>query len=136
MRRVALNMCAAGREPLERQRRVRRGLPADPSVEVGEPGGEHGERLRCGERLAQQIEGGLFRGYPAEGGGEDLGRGRRRVAVLQVEGVADDQGGVVMAATGHADVEGFGGGGVVSDEHGPIDGDTLGLVDSEGVGEG
>jgi hypothetical protein len=47
--------------------------------------------------------------------------------VVEVEVVAHDQGGVVVAAAGHADVEGFGGGGAVGDQHGPIDGDALGL---------
>jgi hypothetical protein len=55
--------------------------------------------------------------------------------VVEVGGVGDDEGGVGVAASGHADVEGFGGGGVLGDEHGPVDGEALGLVDGDGVGE-
>ena len=43
---------------------------------------------------------------------------------------------VVVPAAGHADVEVLGGGGVVGEEHGPVDGDALGFVDGDGVGEG
>ncbi len=55
--------------------------------------------------------------------------------MLVVELIAHDERGVVVTAACHADVERFGGGGLVGDQHGAIDRYALGLVHSERVRE-
>ena len=47
-----------------------------------------------------------------------------------------DAGQVVVAASGHADVEMLGAGGPVDDEHALVDGESLSFVDGHGVGAG
>ncbi len=56
--------------------------------------------------------------------------------VVEVVVVAHGEGGVGGPAPYHADVEGFGGGAVVDNHDGVVDGDPLGLVDGDGVAEG
>ena len=57
------------------------------------------------------------------------------VAVAGGCGVGDDADLVVVAAAAHADVEVLAGGRAVGKKHSPIDGDTFGFVDGDGVGE-
>ena len=52
-----------------------------------------------------------------------------------VERVGDDQDGVLVPATGHADIQRLGGQSRICDKDRPVDGDALGLVDGEGVAE-
>src|SRR5207244_9594338 len=85
----------------------------------------------------QRLGGRQFGGGAPHDSGEHLDRrGRGPVAVAGGGGVGDDADPVVVPTSAHPDVEVLAGGGAVGEEHSAIDGDALGLVDGEGVGQG
>lgn len=88
------------------------------------------------ELVPEGFGGGALGAGAVQGASEDLRRGRRAlVAVAGGGGVGDDAGLVVVAAPGHPDVEVFGAGGAVGEEHSAVDGEAFGLVDGDGVGQ-
>jgi hypothetical protein len=71
--RLALELMAAFGEAAQVAAPIPGCLPGDPSVEVGQPRSEYGQRLRRRQRVPQNSDGGLIGGHPTEGTGQDLG---------------------------------------------------------------
>jgi hypothetical protein len=83
------------------------------------------------------LDGGFLGRGASQGAGEDLFRGGRLGSggVFVAGWFGDDAAQVVVAASGHADVQVFGGGVSVDDEHPLVDGDPLASMHGDDVGE-
>ncbi|MGH3470669.1 MAG: hypothetical protein ACRDPG_01315, partial [Nocardioidaceae bacterium] len=72
---------------------------------------------------------------PQSNGEDFVGAGRFAAGVFVAGGFGDDAGQVVVASSGHADVEVLGAGSPIHDEHALVDRHALSLVDRHGVRE-